>query len=146
MSDSVSMAVIGAGRMGTALALSLGRLPAYRLTCVVSRSAHGAEDLARAAGAEVVAAEALPRAKVDLVWLTVPDRELERLAGDLAALGPWPHRPLFVHTSGCLSVAVLAALREQGQAVAGLHPLQAVASRGQLLRPGIYYALELAAA
>jgi predicted short-subunit dehydrogenase-like oxidoreductase (DUF2520 family) len=136
------MAVVGAGRMGTALALSLTRLGDYTLRFAVSRSESSAEALCRAAGQGTVASVRELRTGADLVWLTVPDRELAVLAAELASRGPYQGDPLFVHTSGCFSVESLRALREAGQKVAGLHPLQAVAGRGQLLRPGTLYAQE----
>lgn len=136
------MAVVGAGRMGTALALSLLRQGDYALRFVVSRSQSSAEALCRAAGQGTVAAAQELRTNVDLIWLTVPDRDLSFLAAELAARAPYAGDPLFVHTSGCYSVESLRALRESGQKVAGLHPLQAVASRGQPLRPGTLYAIE----
>src|SRR5205814_10198763 len=98
-----------------ALALSLSRLPGYRLARVVSRSAGSAAALCHAAGAgAAVHLEELPRAALDLVWLTVPDRELGLLGRRLAALAPFAGLPLFVHASGCLSLDSLAPLREAG--------------------------------
>jgi predicted short-subunit dehydrogenase-like oxidoreductase (DUF2520 family) len=129
--------------MGSALAVSLCRRPEYRLRCVVSRSPESAGALCRMVGqGQAGAAETLPRIALDLIWLTVPDRDLAALAVDLAALGPFRGEPLFVHASGALSIRHLGPLRQAGCRVAGLHPLQAVASRGQLLRPGIVYACE----
>jgi predicted short-subunit dehydrogenase-like oxidoreductase (DUF2520 family) len=139
----LSMAVIGAGRMGSALALTLCRQEAYRLRFVVSRSQKSAEDLCQAIGQGTAASvRELMVAGVDLVWLTVPDRELSALASDLAARGPFVGSPLFVHTSGCFSIESLRSLRDAGQQVGALHPLQAIAGRDQLLRPGAFYAIE----
>jgi predicted short-subunit dehydrogenase-like oxidoreductase (DUF2520 family) len=137
-----SMAIIGAGRMGSAIALSLTRQGDYHLRFVVSRSEASAESLCRLAGQGTAGTIRELRGRVDLVWLTVPDRELANTAAELSRFGPFAGNPLFVHTSGCFSIEALRQLREAGERVGGLHPLQAIASREQLLRPGTLYALE----
>jgi predicted short-subunit dehydrogenase-like oxidoreductase (DUF2520 family) len=136
------MAVIGAGRMGSAIALSLTRQGDYNLRFVVSRSEASAESLCRMAGQGTAATIRELRGRVDLVWLTVPDRELATTAAELSRFGPFAGNPLFVHTSGCFSIESLRQLREAGERVGGLHPLQSIASREQLLKPGTLFAME----
>src|SRR5262245_21492945 len=108
--NPLSMAVIGPGRMGSALTLSLLRAGDYTLRFVVSRSESSAEALCRAAGQGTAATIRELRTGVDLIWITVPDRELSFLAAELATRAPFLGNPLFVHTSGCFSVESLRAL------------------------------------
>ncbi len=139
----LAIAIVGAGRMGTALALTLLRREIGWLSSVVSGSRESAESLCSLVGqGKAVTLSGLAERKADLVWLTVPDRQLSVVAAELAKIERWHGKPLFVHASGCLSVENLRPLTEAGFPVSGLHPLQAVARKGQELAEGIFYALE----
>jgi predicted short-subunit dehydrogenase-like oxidoreductase (DUF2520 family) len=61
-----------------------------------------------------------PRA---VVFLTVPDRAIEGLAGEIAAAGELPSQAAFVHCSGALGLGVLDSLA-RGHWVGSFHPLQ----------------------
>jgi len=95
-----SVGVVGAGRLGTALASALAE-----------------------AGVEVdgpAGRGGLPRGQA--ILLCVPDSEIPAAAA--AAAG---RAPLVGHTSGATPVAALAAAQTAGAAVFGLHPLQTFA-------------------
>ncbi|MGH9528237.1 MAG: NAD(P)-binding domain-containing protein, partial [Terriglobales bacterium] len=122
--------LIGAGRLGSALAAWLSAPRPPRLQTVVSRSAARARALARrwAAPASSTVAEYAPGAP--LILLAVPDDALTGLARQLAAGVPGSGRTrggwrgkIVLHTSGLHPAAVLAPLRRRGAAIGGLHPL-----------------------
>lgn len=120
-------AVVGAGAVGTALALRLADR-GYSVRAVLSRTSDAARALADRVGAAVGtdAAAALP-ADVRLVLLCVPDDAIAEVAGRLAALDhPWA-QTVVGHTSGARTSAVLAPLAEQGAATVSFHPLQTFA-------------------
>lgn len=136
------MAVVGAGRVGTAL----GRLLADRgvpVTAVWSRD----ETRALAAAAfispstRVAALEELPR-HAALVLVAVPDDAIESVARRLAKGGEGLE--IALHTSGALDWRALGALAEIGVACGSIHPLQTVPSpdRGMELLPGSLFAVE----
>ena len=130
----LTFAVVGAGRLGTSLALALrdagADLAGY--TCRTSAGASRAADLFGIPG--FTDTPALVRAcspVVDLYVLSVPDAALEDvahgLAEALAAVGsPADRRPrtAVMHTSGATSTTVLAACADRGCLTLSFHPLQ----------------------
>jgi len=110
---------IGAGRVGSALALALQALGSP-VVAVASRSGQSARALAgllpacRVASAEGVVAEA------EVVFLTVPDRELPYLAGSIG----WRPGQAVVHTGGAYGRGVLRPVQDMGALAGAFHPLQ----------------------
>ncbi len=119
-----TIAIVGAGNLGTALALSL-RSAGYRVTEVFSRSRASsrrrAQSLARRVGAKAIV---LGRdvCTADVIWLCVPDREISACATVLARVHSWTKR-VALHSSGALTSDELAALRNRGASVGSAHPL-----------------------
>ena len=119
----LTISIVGPGRLGTALALNLRRA-GWKVECLVVRSGKRmSRDLALLAqetNAKVVGLgrEALPPG---LVWITVPDDAIERVAARLGESQEWQGRTVF-HSSGALTSDVLSPLREKGAQVASVHP------------------------
>jgi predicted short-subunit dehydrogenase-like oxidoreductase (DUF2520 family) len=121
---SHEIGVIGAGRLGSTLALALAQ-SGYAVTTVASASTASAEALAaRLRGAIAADADELVR-RCGLVVLAVPDPELAGLAARLA----WRARQQVVHTSGALGLETLDPVRAAGGLRGCLHPLQAFPER-----------------
>jgi predicted short-subunit dehydrogenase-like oxidoreductase (DUF2520 family) len=117
------IAIVGAGNLGSALAVSL-RAAGYKVGEIVSRegkvSRQRAKTLARRVGARA-ALMGDPEITANVVWLCVPDREISSCARSLTAWD-WKGR-IALHSSGALSSDELASLRRRGARVASLHPL-----------------------
>ncbi|HEX8817677.1 MAG TPA: DUF2520 domain-containing protein [Terriglobales bacterium] len=123
-----TIAIIGAGRLGTALALALHQA-GYSIPELISRnraaSIKSAQSLARK-----VSATAFTLAKAnldaDVLWLCVPDSQISGVAGEaarkLSAKNPSTPKIVF-HSSGALSSHELSPLRNNGVSVASVHPL-----------------------
>ncbi len=120
MKPSFSLAVIGPGRAGGALAIA------------AQAAGHGVQTVAGPSGAMPTELEATrvdhfrQLTACDLVILACPDDAIEQVAEDLAA-----HPPLsatVAHLSGFASIARLAALRRIGRQIGSLHPLQTLPS------------------
>ena len=115
---------VGAGSVGTALALALSQR-GYAVRAAASRTRASALRLAaRVPGVEPCgdAQEVVDRCAV--VFLTVPDDAIADVAGALT----WRRGQAAVHCSGATSLDSLSVPRSQGAMVGGFHPLQTFAT------------------
>jgi len=119
MARKPSVAVVGPGRLGSALAVALAGA-GYRVIEVVARRPASARALARKLGAAVLAPSAPISAEV--VWICVPDGEIAAVARQLARASGWEGK-IVLHPSGALSSGELAALRKRGAVAASCHPM-----------------------
>ena len=145
-----TVAIVGAGRLGTALALALTSR-GYEVTAMVARSPAHARRAAALAGTPHVLAlgsaqlERLPPAR--LLFITTPDDAIAETAARLAAtFTPTKARGRVVlHTSGALSSDVLGPLRERGFHTGSMHPLASVSdplSGAERLGGGAFFCVE----
>lgn len=133
---SPKLAFVGAGRLGTALALALDHA-GHSITSVASRSPGAAIDLAgRLRGARVLDVEDASR-EADVVFLAVPDDAIFTVARGVR----WRHGVVAVHCSGAAGLDVLAAAAEQGAIPGSFHPLQTFAGQPAELQ-GVTVAIE----
>lgn len=119
-----TIAIAGPGSLGHALAISL-HAAGYGICEIFSRPAEDSQRRARALSRKVRARSAVigkDPSRADILWLCVPDREIRNCAALLARVGGWS-KQVVLHSSGALASDELAALREQGAAVASVHPL-----------------------
>lgn len=117
------IAIVGPGRLGTALALELRRAR-YRISEIVSGDAAASRRKARSLARKVQATwnATGPRLDADVIWFCVPDREIARAACRLAEGVDWRGKTA-LHSSGALAGDELRRLRVRGAAVASVHPL-----------------------
>src|SRR5215813_1943325 len=123
------VSVVGAGRLGTALALAL-ESHGYRVEAVVTRHQATAR---RAAGLLSRSTRALTARRIEelpqseLILVATPDDAIAEIAAALAAAQRDRVRGRTVlHTSGACSSTALAALSEVGFNVGSIHPLVSV--------------------
>jgi predicted short-subunit dehydrogenase-like oxidoreductase (DUF2520 family) len=124
----LGVGVVGAGRVGTALAVALHRA-GHR---VVAVSAVSAASLRRAEAALPGVAIRRPEevvASADLVLLTVPDDVLPGLVAGLAATGAELAGRLLAHASGRHGLAVLEPAVRLGAMPLALHPVMTFTGR-----------------
>lgn len=118
------IAVVGAGNLGSALAISL-RVAGYVVSEIVSRnkktSLRRARTLARKVGARSTILNQ-PEITADVIWFCVPDREIKRVADSMSGKMQWKGK-IALHSSGALASDSLASLRRRGASVASAHPL-----------------------
>lgn len=117
----LTIGVISAGRVGTALGAALERSDHVVAAC----SAVSAESRRRAQrwlpDTAVLPVDEVP-SRAELLLLAVPDAELAALVQGLAATGAVRPNTIVTHTSGANGVAVLAPLTEQGCLPLAIHP------------------------
>jgi predicted short-subunit dehydrogenase-like oxidoreductase (DUF2520 family) len=120
-----SLTIIGAGRLGTALAVALNQL-GYRIETIVSRRLSKARKSAALldAAVKVLAAKEIAQLKLsDLTIIATPDDQIAAVAHELAEL---EGAGTVFHTSGALSSSVLGELASQGWQTGSIHPLTSV--------------------
>jgi predicted short-subunit dehydrogenase-like oxidoreductase (DUF2520 family) len=137
------IAIVGAGNLGAALAMSLHRA-GYVIDQIVFRDSRAsrrkASLLAKRVGARAVA---IARATIDsdAVWICVPDDAIAKVAHVLAQKAEWKGR-IALHSSGALSGDELAALRRRGAQVASVHPMMTFVAGSQPALAGVPFAIE----
>jgi len=143
MAAKPRIAIVGPGRIGTALALELTRA-GYTIEEVISREQAASRTKAQALARRVRArATTLGNPQLDaaLIWFCVPDRNIASAARALSQSTQWRKKIAF-HSSGALSSDELDILRRRGAAVASVHPLMTFVSRSVPSLVGVPFALE----
>ncbi len=136
----VKLGFIGAGTVGTALAVRL-QSKGYPVVAVSSRSRTSAERLAQMVpGCHVVSQNQDVAETSELVFITTPDDVIAQVASAIR----WHSGQAVVHCSGALSTDVFAPVKAQGAETGAFHPLQTFASIKQAIEnlPGSTFAIE----
>ncbi len=120
--------VISAGRVGTALAVALGRA-GHRIVAASAVSAASRERIERFLPDTPVLDPADVLEVADLVLLTVPDDALAGLVSGLAATGAPLAGRLLAHASGRHGLAVLEPAVRNGALPLALHPVMTFTGR-----------------
>lgn len=124
--DHRDVVVIGPGRVGTALAVALGRA-GFRIVAAAGGSHVSRERFAEhVAGARLDADPAAVVARGGTVVVATPDDAVERVVADLAAADVWVEGQRVVHVAGSRGLAVLRRAALAGARVAACHPAQTV--------------------
>lgn len=136
------IAIVGPGRLGSALALELRRAR-YRITEIVSGDSRASHRKARALATKVQATwnATGPCLDADVIWFCVPDREIARAARRLAGVVDWRGK-MALHSSGALASDELRPLRVRGAAMASVHPLMTFVPGSVPSLQGVPFALE----
>jgi predicted short-subunit dehydrogenase-like oxidoreductase (DUF2520 family) len=117
---------IGVGAVGGHLAGALTRAGA-RVAAVTSRRPERARAVAaRIPGCEAVTTAQAVTDRCDLVFLTVPDDQIEGVCSSVR----WRHGVAAVHCSGALDRSVLASAEAAGALTGSCHPFQPFAREG----------------
>jgi predicted short-subunit dehydrogenase-like oxidoreductase (DUF2520 family) len=143
MAEKPRIAIVGAGNLGSALALAL-RDAGYPIDQILARTKGRSLQRARALARKTrssaaVAAHAQIRA--DVVWFCVPDRDIGTAARTLASRSNWKGK-IALHSSGVLTSDELSVLCERGAAVASVHPLMTFVRDSRPGLAGVPFAIE----
>jgi predicted short-subunit dehydrogenase-like oxidoreductase (DUF2520 family) len=156
-----TVVVIGAGRLGQALAVAL-QSSAYSIVALVARRRQKAEKAAalleKTSGGGVGQTSLRPLAfsanqlaelpQTELILITTPDDVIAETARKLSSVWtgqrPGQRRGTVLHTSGALSSEVLAPLAEQGFQTGSIHPLVSISDpvSGAAALHGAFFCLE----
>lgn len=138
--QKATVSIIGSGRLGTTLAVALGR-HGYSIQSLVARRVQSARKAARLldADVQVLAAKELQLLQpADVFLITVPDDQIAGVAEELSRL---QLTSTAFHTSGALSSNLLSPLRKKGWHTGSIHPLVSVSHAGVPLDGG-YWSIE----
>ncbi|HKG97595.1 MAG TPA: Rossmann-like and DUF2520 domain-containing protein, partial [Pyrinomonadaceae bacterium] len=142
------VSIIGAGRLGTTLAVALAG-NRYAIRSLVARRAQSARRAASFLGhlldsdVQVLAAKQLDALRpADVFLITTPDDQIAGVAEDLSGLG-LPQATV-LHTSGALSAETLAPLRQKRWHTGSIHPLISVSdtTNGDAALQGAFWSVE----
>lgn len=137
------MAVIGCGKVGSALALLL-RERGYPIVGVASKTEGSARRLAGLLNCNAYGQPWEAAGKADLVFITTPDREIAPVSESIALEGGYRPGQVVAHASGAHASDELRGAREAGALAVSVHPLQSFADVPGAMEnlPGSYFALE----
>jgi predicted short-subunit dehydrogenase-like oxidoreductase (DUF2520 family) len=119
------LAIVGAGRVGSALGRRLSEL-GWKIGAVVTRSEASARRAVRFIGAGKACASLTRQILASsVILIATPDDEIANVAQELSRIGEEELRgKVALHTSGAMDSFVLETVRKRGARVGSLHPLQ----------------------
>jgi len=138
--EMIKVGFIGAGTVGTALAIGLNAR-GYEVVAVSSRTKASADKLAKQiCGCQSVNSNQAVADAAELIFITTPDAAIPLVAAEVH----WQPGQSVVHCSGADSTATLEPARKLGAMVGAFHPLQTFASVKQAIDnlPGSTFAVE----
>lgn len=141
-----TVTIIGAGRLGTALAIELSR-NGYQIGYLIGRRTASIKRSAALLDVPVqlLAAKEISRLKVSgLIIIATPDDQIRSVVESLSDLEAGDGQPTVLHTSGALSSAVLKPLAGRGWATGSIHPLVSVSDplKGAQAFRGAFWCVE----
>ena len=138
------VAIIGAGRVGTALAVLLRR-QGYPIAAVASRTLASAQRCAELTECELLTTSPSEAAKAaEIIFITVPDGEIRAVCEAIARGGGFKKGDLVIHTSGALDSDELSSAKERAALILSMHPVQSFSEPESAIEnlPGSYFGLE----
>ena len=148
MAAKPRIAIVGAGNLANALAISL-RQTGYGIDEVIAHSRGAslrkAQRLAKKTSASAILASTATL-RSDVIWFCVPDAKIASSARSLATNTDWRTK-IALHSSGALASDELDSLRRCRAAVASAHPLmtfvpRSSAGHSRALLAGVPFAIE----
>jgi predicted short-subunit dehydrogenase-like oxidoreductase (DUF2520 family) len=135
-----TVSIVGAGRLGCALALALDGA-GYKVENLIFRSSHPPESVIQALSSPVLVSDSISELSAEIIFITVQDTEIAPVVSELRAKIA---KGNILHTSGSLSSVILGPLRSSSISVGAMHPLVSVSEphAGAAKFDGAYFCLE----
>lgn len=134
----MKIGIAGGGKVGCCLAEYFGRLG--MLSGITASTSEKSAVLAERFHVEPHDNFSLLK-QAEIIFLTVPDRLIEKVAAQMAGCGTELSGKIFFHCSGSLGLEGLEKLREKGAFTGSIHPLQSFISSNTELK-GVYMAVD----
>ncbi len=120
LSKETSVGFVGAGRLGSSLAIAMARA-GYRVAALSSRRVSHQDWLkSRLPDASIYAEPSDVAARSDIVFITTSDTAIQEIAESIV----WRSGQIVVHCSGAASLEVLDSAASSSASIGGFHPLQ----------------------
>jgi predicted short-subunit dehydrogenase-like oxidoreductase (DUF2520 family) len=117
-----NIAIIGAGRLGTSLAFAMSK-KGYTIKALSCRSKNSVEESRQKIGHGIPSTDNVQTAdKGEIIFLTVPDDEIERVVKELESSPLDWEGKVVLHCSGLLTSKALDPLKSKGAYTASVHP------------------------
>ena len=130
-----SFAIVGCGRVGTALAVFLTRA-GYRAVGFASKRISSAEGVANMVGSERFSSVPWEiTSSADIVFITTPDSAIPDTCNKISRHIGFAENAVVMHCSGALSSSVLSGAKDCGAWIGSMHPLQSFASADYEINP-----------
>lgn len=141
-----TVSVIGAGRLGGALAIALANC-GYFVQSIVSRTpefARRVADFIEPAPAFLTRTQFASLPESEIFFIVTSDPEISAVSETLAANFNFKPGTIFFHTSGSLSSEILREIRAKGGKTGSIHPLVSIsdARLGSQRFAGAYFCVE----
>lgn len=127
------IAIIGLGKVGTAMAVLLRR-SGYPLAAIYDVSPEAREQAASATGAPVASGAAEAASRGDAVFITTGDDRILPVCREIADGQGFRKGQMAIHMSGAGGLDLLQPAREAGADRASIHPMQAFADSAMALQ------------
>lgn len=139
----MKIAMVGLGRVGTALSMLLSRA-GHTIVSAYDSDPEARVEFSRKTTGRVIESLKDLDSDTELLLIAVPDREIRTVSQDLAKLEILKEGVFIGHTSGALSSDVLDPVAARGCITFSLHPIQTFASIDSAVDaiPGSYFAFE----
>jgi predicted short-subunit dehydrogenase-like oxidoreductase (DUF2520 family) len=136
------VAIVGLGRLGSAMLRELRRAGYAVKEIVASDRAESQRKARKLAGAKIrVSTHETAQLDANTVWFCVPDAEIASAARTLARRTKWKGKFAF-HSSGALASDALRVLRRKGAGVASVHPFTSFVHGAIPSMRGVAFGLE----
>lgn len=139
-----SLAIVGCGKVGTALAVQLARA-GYTLVGLASRSRSSAEAAARKVGITCFSDAPWEVTRTaDIVFITTPDGEIPATCNQIVDHDGFGNNSVVLHCSGAHPSTILSGAATGGADIGSMHPLQSFAAGAEEGNPfnGIVVSIE----
>lgn len=138
-----SIGIIGAGKVGSALAIALKR-KGHPIAAVCCRSEESAQRAAELIETDYSISPVDVSRRAELVFITTPDGFIEDVCSHVADSGGFREGQVVLHTSGAYSSQVLLKAKRSGTLILSMHPLQSFPSveTGLENMAGSYFTVE----
>ena len=143
MAEKPSVAIVGPGNLGTALAVALKRA-GYSIEIVMSRRTPASSKRARALARELSARfrDDLQALTASVIWFCVPDSQIAKSSSEMAKALKSAKGITALHSSGALASDELKSLHQRGARVASIHPLMTFVAGSRPSLAGVPFAIE----
>ena len=138
------VAIIGAGRVGSALANALCQ-KGYQIVAIIDKHLSSSEKFRTQIQVEICSNNISKLIPVDLIFISVPDDSIEIIVNELKVKFEKMKLSRFLfHTSGALSSDILEPIQKYGVSTASFHPIQTFFGEKQDYRKfeNIYVSIE----